>query len=102
MHLLRAVAGGATFFSNEVVEALLVQNNQRQPLDLSEVDLSPREQQLVTMIFDGQTNDQIAQTLQITPQSVRNYLYVVYSKFGVRSRAALILHLSNFNASIEK
>ena len=54
--------------------------------------LTRREQDVVRSVADGMKNREIAQSLQLTEHSVRNYLYRIFDKLGVSSRAELILY----------
>jgi DNA-binding CsgD family transcriptional regulator len=58
-------------------------------------DLSPsftgREREIVDLLMQGMSNRQIAQSLGIAEATVKKHLHHVYRKFGVRSRALLIV-----------
>ena len=53
--------------------------------------LTNREKQVLALMLEGQSNGEIAQQLQLTPQTVRNYVHHIYQKFQVSSRAELLL-----------
>ena len=57
----------------------------------SQVLLTPRERQILSMVANGAANDQIAQTLCISPHTVKTHLYNIYAKIRVpnRTQAAL-------------
>jgi DNA-binding CsgD family transcriptional regulator len=61
-------------------------------------DLSPsftgREREIVDLLMQGMSNRQIAQSLGIAEATVKKHLHHVYRKFGVRSRALLIVEQS--------
>lgn len=57
--------------------------------------LTRRERQLAAAIKLGCTNREIAERLGLTEQTVRNYLSVVFQKFGVKSRTQLAVLLNN-------
>jgi DNA-binding NarL/FixJ family response regulator len=54
--------------------------------------LTSREQDVVRLVADGMKNREIAQALSLTEHSVRNYLYRIFEKLGVSSRAELMLY----------
>lgn len=56
-------------------------------------ELTERERQTIRSLQAGATNRQIAKALGLSEQTVRNRLSVIYAKFGVRSRLALVLAL---------
>lgn len=53
--------------------------------------LTPREQEVFSLLADGATNREIADRLFLTEGTVRVYLTTIYSKLGVNSRAKAIL-----------
>jgi ATP/maltotriose-dependent transcriptional regulator MalT len=53
--------------------------------------LSPREQDVLTLLCDGLANDEIAQRLFISPSTVKVHLRHVYEKLGVHTRAQAIV-----------
>ena len=59
--------------------------------------LAKREQDVVRLVIDGFKNREIAHSLGITEHSVRNYLYRIFDKLGVSSRAELILYAFSKN-----
>jgi DNA-binding NarL/FixJ family response regulator/uncharacterized protein HemY len=70
----------------------------RQPTSKSEpvvqtppVGLTPRERDVVSLVAQGQTNRQIAQTLVLTEGTVENYVQRVLGKLGVNNRAQVAI-----------
>lgn len=59
--------------------------------DLSEnIELTPRQSQLVQLISQGMTHKEIAYALNIGIHSVRNYTTAMYRKWGINTQAALM------------
>ncbi len=58
----------------------------RQPRPLF---LTPRERQVVELLIDGCSNDDIAARLRLRPQTVKNQLTRIYTKVGVATRVQL-------------
>jgi DNA-binding CsgD family transcriptional regulator len=54
------------------------------------VSLSPREQEIVRMVARGYPNKTIAAVLEISSWTVSTYVRRIFSKLGVRSRAAMV------------
>lgn len=50
--------------------------------------LSPREVQVLSLVATGHTNEDIAEKLFISAQTVKTHLTRIFSKLGVRDRAA--------------
>lgn len=64
----------------------MVQFFQRRLLGLP---LTPRERELVAGLLKGQSNKELAATLSISEQTVKNNLSAIYAKLGVQSRTEL-------------
>lgn len=54
-------------------------------------ELTPREHEVLELIAKGQSNDEIAEQLFISPKTVRNHITHIFSKLGVDSRAKAIV-----------
>jgi DNA-binding NarL/FixJ family response regulator len=54
--------------------------------------LTPREEQVVSLVSEGIGNRQIAQHLDIKESSVKKYLLRIYDKLGVSNRVELVLY----------
>jgi len=52
--------------------------------------LTPREEQVLALLIQGGTNQEIAATLHLSPQTVRNYVHHLYQKFQVIDRMGLL------------
>ena len=87
VHAIRSVARGATWFSRPVVAKLV-------PPQASDSTVEPgltrRERQLLPLLAEGWDNARIAATLNLTEQTVRNYVSRLYAKLGVSSRAQAV------------
>jgi DNA-binding CsgD family transcriptional regulator len=55
-----------------------------------EYGVTKRERQIVREICSGKTNQQIADTLFISLQTVKDHTHRIYSKIGVKSRVQLV------------
>jgi DNA-binding NarL/FixJ family response regulator len=52
---------------------------------------SPRQMRVIEMVAQGLKNREIAESLGITEQVVKNYLYKIYGKIRVENRLELAL-----------
>ncbi len=52
--------------------------------------LSERERQVIQHMAGGMTNREIAQALDLSPHTVKNYLFRIFDKLGVSSRTDLL------------
>jgi DNA-binding CsgD family transcriptional regulator len=60
------------------------------PKDLFErYNISPREQEVINLICRGKTNGEIADELFISLQTVKDHVYRIYRKTGVKNRVQL-------------
>lgn len=55
-----------------------------------EYSISRREQDIIAHILQGKSNKEIENQLFISRNTVRNHLYSIYQKFGVKSRGQLV------------
>ena len=53
--------------------------------------LTDKEMELVTLVADGRTNREIAETLFLSEGTVRNYLSVILEKLSLRDRTQLAI-----------
>jgi DNA-binding NarL/FixJ family response regulator len=59
--------------------------------EVSAVDeLSPREFEILRMLLDAKSTDEIASAFNLSPKTVANYHYEIKSKLGVRSDIELV------------
>jgi DNA-binding NarL/FixJ family response regulator len=62
--------------------------------------LSPREEHVVHWVAEGLTNREIADRMQLSEHTVKNYLFRIFDKLGVSSRSELVMYaLSHAAAS---
>jgi len=62
-------------------------------------DLSERESEIVPLIVEGLSNDDIASKLFISPHTVKNHVTNIFRKAGVTNRFALLKRISAGRAS---
>lgn len=58
--------------------------------------LSPRKREVAKLFSNGSTHKEIAATLGLSPATIRNYLYSVYSTLGIGGKAELANILRNY------
>jgi DNA-binding NarL/FixJ family response regulator len=71
----------------------IVRSTNHQGLEL----LSVRERQVIQHVAGGLSNREIAEALELSPHTVKNYLFRIFDKLGVSSRTEL-LYLTMNNA----
>jgi DNA-binding NarL/FixJ family response regulator len=80
--ILRDLVDGQVYLSTQVYQALV----HEMQFDKVETALSDRELEILRLARRGLPNPQIAQSLHISPGTVRNHLSAIYRKLGVHSR----------------
>ena len=88
-----------TVFSIMIVIGLFVWKKYRlfqaeKQLDLSQIcsecNISKREKEIIELVIQGKTNEEIADELFISIKTVKYHLYNVFQKMGVKNRLQLI------------
>jgi len=96
LNTIRAAARGESLFQPDVVQrALSVQAaspspRQKTPPSADDIQLTPRELEVLQAAATGERNKEIALRLDISARTVKAHLTSVYNKLGVDSRAAAI------------
>ena len=55
-----------------------------------EASLTPREQEILVMVSDGFTMQQVGRRLGISPRTVETHVAKLYRKLGVRTRVQAV------------
>ncbi|MGA7569959.1 MAG: response regulator transcription factor [Candidatus Aquilonibacter sp.] len=90
---IKVVADGATWLDPEVAHALF----HSEPRDVHDVPvptphLSPREQQILHLVVEGYSNEEIAQHLKCAYPTVRTHLAHMYRKLEVDDRVSAAVY----------
>ncbi|MHC3994640.1 response regulator transcription factor [Thiomicrolovo sp. ZZH C-3] len=89
---VKAVIGGNIWLYPEFIQMMIRQNSMMGAHRQETLDaLSARERELAEMVALGMSNKEIAQTADITEQTVKTHLKTVYDKLGVTSRLELAI-----------
>jgi DNA-binding NarL/FixJ family response regulator len=99
-HLLvaiRLVAAGESLLSPMATRSLIA-NFLAQPSRVATAgapdrlgDLTDREREIVALVAEGLTNDEIAERLSISPLTVKTHVNRAMAKLGLRDRAQLVV-----------
>jgi two-component system nitrate/nitrite response regulator NarL len=96
---LKGVVSGETYittgFASKVIAALRTAAVRKKTVE--QIRFSVREEQVVRLLLNGSTNRKIAQTLQISEKTVKQYMSSLMQKLNVRNRLEVVLaaqHLS--------
>ncbi len=94
---IRSIAAGASWWDPTATDEIRAAFQFRSSLpyqgfDSNEKTLTRREQEILTLIAQGKTNQEIADQLYITPGTVRVHVHAILHKLGVqdRTQAAIV------------
>ncbi|UIE39931.1 response regulator transcription factor [Leptodesmis sichuanensis] len=97
MLAIRSIAAGASWWDPTATDEIRAAFQFRSSLpyqgfDSNEKTLTQREQEILTLIAQGRTNQEIADQLYITPGTVRVHVHTILHKLGVqdRTQAAIV------------
>ena len=84
MEAIEVVANGKTFLSNEAALSLRSKDNNDAPV------ITRREKEVLELIAEGMTNNEVAQKLFISPSTVDTHRKNLLVKFDAKNTASLI------------
>jgi DNA-binding NarL/FixJ family response regulator len=87
LRAVRAVAAGAGFLQAEVTIPLLKRLAHDARTESQKNLLTLREMQILECLAEGYSNKTVAQTLEITEETVKSHLKNLYEKLGASDRA---------------
>lgn len=90
---IRAVARGEQYFAPSVSKLMIesyVRSTTGQGGQKATIELTPRETEILQLIVDGHTNQQIAKKLHISVRTVEFHRANLTEKIGVRDTAGLV------------
>ncbi len=94
LQAVRVVAAGDALLSPGVTRRLVAEFAQRsrQPHAATELDvLTEREREIVALVGEGLSNDEIAARLVVSPATAKTHVSRAMIKLGVRDRAQLVV-----------
>jgi DNA-binding NarL/FixJ family response regulator len=90
---VRGVAGGEAIFGPAIAERIITYfttGTTGRTAAAPFPQLSDRESEVLGLVADGKTNPEIAQTLFLSPKTVRNHVSNIFAKLHVADRAHAI------------
>lgn len=104
---VRQTAHGDKFFCGKILETIHrahidPEDKTFRDFTCEPVQLSDREQEIITLIAEGYTNAAIAEKLYLSPHTVNTHRKNIMQKLGVKNTAAIVMyavktHLVNVN-----
>ncbi|HEY4786994.1 MAG TPA: response regulator transcription factor [Bacteroidales bacterium] len=86
---IKEVASGGSWFSNELLQKVIISISKSPS---KENEISDRESEVLKFICDGLTNDQIAEKIHLSPDTVKWHRNNLLTKTGCNNTAALVLY----------
>lgn len=83
---IRSVAAGASWWDKAATAEIRAVFSEIPDPEVSENPLTKREQEILALVADGKSNQEIAQVLYITPGTVRVHVHAILQKLEVRDR----------------
>ncbi|MFC4127791.1 response regulator transcription factor [Nocardia rhizosphaerae] len=92
---IRAIAAGDALLSPTATRTLIARYLARPESRLGAAEslevLTAREREVVTMVAEGRSNDEIAETMYVSPLTVRTHVQRAMTKLDVQNRAQLVV-----------
>jgi len=101
VRLLFSRGPGADFTDQQVAMMTLLQPHLQRAYDRAQrrrsaaVHITDRQNQVMALVAQGCTDQQIARRLAISPATVSKHLENVYARLGVAGRVAAVMQLNN-------
>ncbi|MFF4168440.1 response regulator [Streptomyces sp. NPDC001741] len=95
LHGIRTVAAGAALLDPEVTRQLVGRYAARiRPTDGKgpDIPLTPRELEVLRLIADGLSNNEIAASLVISRETVKTFVSRILTKLGLRDRVQAVVY----------
>lgn len=95
MNAIRAVAAGAVVFQQDILECIQGQVEIEYNEDSCFHELSKREMEVVRLIAEGYSNQEIADKLYLSNGTVRNHVSMILEKTGLEHRTQIAVRYLN-------
>ncbi len=90
IHAIHRVASGEVWLDSKTLRALLAGSHDRSAQAKPSAAITPRERSVLKGVFEGLTNKEIAQAINLSESSVKATLQQLFDKTGVRTRSQLV------------
>ena len=82
---------GQNVFGNEIISKIPELMKNPQKFDYSQYDITEKEIEIITLVAEGLSNKEIANSLFLSEGTVRNYLSDILEKLELRDRTQLAI-----------
>ena len=83
----------------DLIHRLLTALESQRAAQTNAVSFTSREQQVLNLLLDGNSNREIAKSLKIEERTVKSYVTKLMQKMGVKNRTALTMRAQDRSAS---
>lgn len=99
---VRRTAEGSKFFCGTILETIHLtdidpEDEAIENFNCEPVQLSTREQEIITLIAEGMTNTAIAEQLFLSPHTVNTHRKNIMQKLGVKNTASIVMYAVKTN-----
>lgn len=88
---LKAVHSGQNVYGDEIVQKIPELMKTPSQFDYTALDISEKEQEIITLVAEGLNNKEIADRLYLSEGTIRNYLSAILEKLNLRDRTQLAI-----------
>jgi DNA-binding NarL/FixJ family response regulator len=89
VHGIRDAMKGKVLFDQDLLRRAF-ELSEASNSDPRHTDLTSREKQVLSLVFEGLTNKEVADRIQISESAVKSCLQQLFTKTGVRTRSQLV------------
>jgi DNA-binding NarL/FixJ family response regulator len=94
---IRETGNGGKFFCGQILNTIRREAIDINDLDLTEMSCEPvliseRENEIITLIAEGYTNNEIAEKLFLSPHTVNTHRKNILAKLGANNTAAIVMY----------
>lgn len=88
-HMSKPLKSGVSYDDQEISHN---HHDQEKPTDVNDMvtELTPRQLEVLQLVFEGKTNSQIAEILEIAESTVKSHLQTLYRYANAKNRTSLI------------
>jgi DNA-binding NarL/FixJ family response regulator len=87
---LKAVINGQNYYSSELMSFFTRSLKSQHEKSTNKINLTKRELEILQLIFEGYSNQEIANKLFISIRTVTNHRFNIHNKTGAKNTAGLI------------
>lgn len=93
LRAIQTVGGGGVVFGAAIAQRMMRYFAGIKPIESSDLfpELTDREREILTLIAEGLSNNEIAQRLVLSGKTIRNHITNIFSKLQVADRAQAIV-----------